>query len=162
MSQTQAWIGNAKRLFAASFFAWCFAAGLVLFKVSFESIFGSGFSTIYIQPVLAMFAALPGVFYFYLQSRKMDADSLVEANRIFDKIMKFQKPTAIAAFVGGGIGFLPFLVNFLGFFGLLGRGVIPVFWANIEMMVPWVSLYGFIAFSIAAMVINRQRLTSKD
>ena len=158
MSLQNHWVSKAKRLFAASFYAWVLATTLVVVRVISEVFFGEGFSFFYVQQVLAMFAALPGVLYFFLQSRKMSEKNLAGANVIFDKIMKFQKPTAILAFVGGGIGLLPFLVNLLGFLGLLVSGALTDLWANLDLMIPWASLYGFITFSVAALVLNRQRL----
>lgn len=161
-SENLVWIDQSKKLFATSFLAWCLATSLVLVKLVYELIAGFPFPTFILQQLLAMLAALPGVLYFFVQSRKLNVENLVETNLVFDKIMRFQKPTAIAAIVGGVLGFLPFLANFIGFFYLIGDEVALYLWVNIELLVPWISLYGFITFSSFALALNRQRLRQRS
>jgi len=166
------WIRNIYRVYVISFIAWAAATAVLLGRLVITKP-SEGFDlTSPIASVLFMLCALPGLLYFLLQSRAMQHADLAEANTRMNRVMALQNITGIIAVAGAILGFLPFVVNVLGVVGLLFtepqvigdpalgdsiNGGPAAFAANLGLILPWVSLYGFVATYVAALNINRQR-----
>lgn len=159
MSKGNNWIQSTKLLYKWSFFAWCGATAMLVVKPILDLLFRAQFIEFPAQPLILMGAAFPGVFHFYRQSKKLDSNDLPNSNTVFEKLMKLQNPTGIAALVGAVLGLIPFLVNFIGMFTILGEGEnqLSHIWLNLNLMLPWVSLYGFVTTYIIALRINARR-----
>lgn len=162
MSTRDNWIESAKLLYKWNFFAWCLATGILALKPLLDLLFRAEFIDHPIRPLILMGAAFPGVFIFYRQSQKLNASDLSKSNQIFKKIMKLQSPTGIAGLSGAVLGLVPFLVNFIGIFTIMGddENFFSHLWLNLNLMLPWVSLYGFVTTYIIALRINARRKKS--
>jgi len=151
-TNNNSWIEAARWLYLCNFTAWVFATGLLIIKPFLDMNTGGYGIVLPVPPLVWMFLAGPGVVYFFIQSRKLEASKPEQAEKTFDRIWSVQKPTGIAGLVGAIVGFLPFSVNF---FGLLSNP--GALWYNLDLILPWVSLYGFVATYWIARVINLQR-----
>ena len=161
------WIKQAHRLYLGSLIAWGVGFALAIVAqvaVSIQFDGGPGIQFLYSG---FMLAALPGLLYFYLSSRKMLRTDEAQAQATFARVMIVQHITGVIAMVGAVLGFVPFLVNFVGFFSLpfmfAGDPEMQMAspWSmlaqNAGMFIPWISLYGFVVTYIAALVIDRRR-----
>ena len=154
MSNKSPWQRQVFHLYRNSLFAWAFGLGLLVIHsaVIFLSIKGpSPFD----QNLIPMLLAAPGLNYFYRTSKKLVHQSDSEAKVTFQKIMKWQNPLGIVALVGAIAGLLPFLVNFFGVLALSANDI----WFNLGLMVPWISLYGFVATYLIARSIAKKVFT---
>ena len=146
------WQKRIYQVYLVSLSAWAAATAVLLVRffvdgMKFESYLSSTSSGIGY-----MLMALPGLAYFFWQSKRLRNANSDEAFRILDQFMIIQHITGIIAMAGGLLGSLPFLVNF---FGVLTSAPTDI-WNNLPMMLPWVSLYGFITTYIFAWVISRR------
>ena len=159
------WSTNIYRLYLVSFIAWAVGTGVLLIADVLEP---SDAELNLMHPfvaVLLMLCGLPGMLYFFLQSRKLRSAEPQRADTIMHRIMVFQHVTGVAAIVGAVLGLLPFLVNVSSFVITLFTMTSLADWlmwlpSGLAFMIPWVSLYGFVATYIVAMVIYRQRRRS--
>lgn len=160
MAVDNGWVFSAKRLYFWNLVAWAFATGILLLKPLLDYLFHYDFIEFSLPTYLTMFAALPGILYFYLLSRKLSSGDLPLAHQTFEKIMKVQTPTGLAALGGAILGVIPFLVNFIGIFTIMGdeETLFGHVWLNLNMMLPWVSLYGFVASYFIARNVNKARI----
>ena len=161
------WARQAYRLYLGSLIAWAVGFGLVLVAQIAASIQSAGEPRIDILYSGFMLAALPGLLYFFLSTRKMLRIDEAAAQGTFNRVMVVQHITGVIAMIGAVLGFVPFLVNFVGFFTLpfmfAGEPEMQMAspWSmlaqNAGMFIPWISLYGFVVTYIAALVIDRRR-----
>lgn len=166
ITSTPAWARKTYVLYLVSLIAW--AVGItvatipaVIMMVTYPS--DEGFDVSPFFEVILMLCAFPGLLYFFVQSRKFRRFDPETADSTMNNIMTWQNITGVVAIAGAVIGFIPFSVNALGFLSLglvngdsIDGGSIAI-GPNLVMIVPWVSLYGFVATYICAMVFNRQR-----
>lgn len=155
-NQTPAWAGKVHQLYFVSLIAWA-AATLPIVIQALMTVWPEDF---YItEPHVAvglMLLALPGLLFFYLQSRKMRNANEAQAHTIFDRIMAVQHLTGVIAVGGAFLGLLPFVINFFGFLDVSSTSLLDL-WINVPMMLPWVSLYGFVATYIIAIGLSKSR-----
>lgn len=152
MSDDQAglppWVREAYNLYLWSLIAWAVGFGLSA-VVLLVSALGGGFTHPFAPTaVVLMSLALPGLLYFFIASRRMLRKDVNESGLIYEQIMVIQNLTGIIAIIGAVVGAWPFFAGLSG-----GLGSID----NLPMMLPWVSLYGFVVTYICALGINRRR-----
>lgn len=162
MTKKLAWINQAKRLYLWSFIGWLSVTLLVLVNglmglLSENQAWAGQQLTQPTNPLYLMLAAGPGIVYFYLQSRKLNTSKPEESSSIYGKIMLLQIPTGWVATAGAFLGLLPFLVNFIGFFTIIG---FENLWINVPLIFPWASLYGYVATFIISLRLNKRRISN--
>ena len=149
-----AWQQQTYQLYLTSMIAW----GIATFALCID-FFTTGMPTDFyfsspLMGILLMVLALPGLSFFLWQSIKLrDESDPRQAQRTFNRIMSMQHPPGIAGMIGGVLGFVPFVINFGSIFTMSPSDV----WINIALLLPWVSLYGFITTYILALVLNKKR-----
>ena len=146
------WQKRIYLVYLVSLLAWAAVTAFMLIRFFIDGMKFENYLSSTSSGIGYMFMALPGLAFFFWQSRKLREANLDEAFRILDRIMFIQHLTGIFAMVGGLLGSIPFLVNF---FSVLTSTPADL-WNNLPMMLPWVSLYGFITTYIFALVISRR------
>ena len=155
MSKEVGWVASVKKLYFVSLIAWGIGVAVLLGGSLLQLVLQPGYWDFPVMALVTMSAALPGLLFFYLLSKRMDESDLAASGVLFERIMRLQTPTGIVALIGGVLGALPFLVNVLGVFTLsVGDGA---FLMNLGLIVPWISLYGFIATYLIAVSLNKKR-----
>ena len=155
-SKPSDWRKQFQLLYLVSLIAWAVAASVSLANVLTSQDHGS-----YIASprnlFICMLEALPGILYFFIQSRRLTNADPIKASKIAGQVMIIQHITGAMGVAGAGLGLIPFAINFYGF--LISKP--SDMWLNVGTMVPWISLYGFVTTYIIAMRINRRRLRSE-
>ena len=152
MSNDNSWIESAKTLYKWNFIAWAFATALLLIKPIIDLNTGGFGVPLPFPPLLWMFLASPGVFIFFSLSQKLSTSDPKKSAEVFDRIWRVQNPLGIIGLVGAIVGGLPFFANFSGLVSNLGQ-----LWYNLDLILPWISLYGFVLTYLIAREINRKR-----
>jgi predicted ferric reductase len=159
MEQNKNWVNSVKSLYLWNLIAWSLATLILASKPIIDTLAKSDWVENPLQSLVYMALAFPGTLYFFLQSRKLEPSEINKSHDIFDRIMRVHTPTGIAGLAGAVLGLLPFLANILGPFSAsedLGTWL-DIIWLNVGLLVPWVSLYGFVTFYVIAAVINKRR-----
>lgn len=159
MELNNKWVESIKSIYLWNLIAWSAATLILVLKPIIDTLVKSDFIDNPVQALIYMALAFPGTLYFFLQARKLNAADQVQAEATFDRIMKVHNPAGIAGIVGAVLGLLPFLVNVTSPFMNAGveASALELFWMNANLLLPWISLYGFVTFYVVAAVINRKR-----
>ena len=145
------WQKNLYLVYLVSLIAWAAVTVFLIIRFFIDGMPFEFYLSSNLSGIGFMFVALPGLGFFFWQSRKLREANSEEAYVILNRIMAFQNPTGIVALAGGFLGSFPFLVNF---FGILTMSPSDI-WNNLPLILPWSSLYGFIITYIFALVISR-------
>lgn len=132
-------------LYVVSIIAWGLGTGLTAFSVYS---YGGMDYTLY-----AMFAALPGLTFFLIQSIRLQKAPELDAQRMAKTLFIVQLVTGAPGAIGAVLGSPIFAINFLGALS----SPIQDWGMNLWMMAPWVSLYGFMVTFLFSFLIYRNR-----